>query len=283
MECRLDNITLYYEAYGGGKPILMLHGAPLDHRALRECMEPIFMNRDGWLRIYPDLPGMGRTKEGDWITSTDQMLNVILEFIGQVIPEQSFVLVGHSYGAYLARGIMFHCRQAVDGLFLLVPWIKYSQKDRCVPGKVVLIEDQSMLSQLTPDEAEGFTFGAVVHHREYWERYRAEWLPGILAHNPSFFAQLLEHPAFSLEVDELSEPFAKPVLILAGKQDHLSGYRDSWDILENFPRATFAVLDRAGHRLQIEQQDLFNALVNEWLDRVEETAIDGSVGGDSKT
>ena len=46
---------------------------------------------------------------------------------------------------------------------------------------------------------------------------------------------------------------------------------DSWDILENYSRATFAVLDRAGHRLQIEQEELFNALVNEWLDRVEES------------
>jgi hypothetical protein len=30
------------------------------------------------------------------------------------------------------------------------------------------------------------------------------------------------------------------------------------------------VLDRAGHNLQIEQEALFNALVNEWLDRVGE-------------
>jgi hypothetical protein len=35
---------------------------------------------------------------------------------------------------------------------------------------------------------------------------------------------------------------------------------------------TFAVLDKAGHDLQIEQEKLFNALVNEWLDRVEESA-----------
>jgi pimeloyl-ACP methyl ester carboxylesterase len=81
---------------------------------------------------------------------------------------------------------------------------------------------------------------------------------------------LLEHPAFSFDVDALDEPFAKPVLVLAGRQDHISGYRDSWDVLEIYPRATFAVLDRAGHRLQMEQEELFNALVNEWLDRVEE-------------
>jgi pimeloyl-ACP methyl ester carboxylesterase len=113
-----------------------------------------------------------------------------------------------------------------------------------------------LLSRLDPDEAEGFAFGAVVQSEKNWERYRSEWLPGILTHNPQFFAQLLEHPAFSFDMDELSEPFVKPTLILVGRQDHISGYRDQWDILESYPRATFAILDRAGHRLQIEQESM---------------------------
>jgi pimeloyl-ACP methyl ester carboxylesterase len=273
MECKLDNITIHYQAFGEGKPILMLHGAPLDHRALLGCMEPIFKNRDNWLRIYPDLPGMGKTKGVNWITSEDQMLQVALEFIDRVIPGQGFALVGHSYAGYLARGIVYDRRRAVNGLFLLVPWIKYNRKDRSVAEKVTLVEDSTLLSQLDPDEAEGFAFGAVVQNQKNWERYRNEWLPGILARNSQFIAQLFEHSAFSFDVDALSEPFVKPTLILVGRQDHWSGYRDQWDILENYPRATFVVLDRAGHRLQIEQEELFNALVDEWLDRVEESMV----------
>ena len=55
-----------------------------------------------------------------------------------------------------------------------------------------------------------------------------------------------------------------------GRQDSISGYRDAWAILENYPRATFAVLDRAGHGLGVEQRSLLGVLVDEWLDRVEE-------------
>jgi len=33
---------------------------------------------------------------------------------------------------------------------------------------------------------------------------------------------------------------------------------------------TFVSMDRAGHLLEIEQEDVFQALVSEWLDRVEE-------------
>ncbi len=47
-------------------------------------------------------------------------------------------------------------------------------------------------------------------------------------------------------------------------------YHDTYALLDSYPRATFAVLDRAGHMLALEQKSLFRALVNEWLDRVEE-------------
>jgi pimeloyl-ACP methyl ester carboxylesterase len=60
--------------------------------------------------------------------------------------------------------------------------------------------------------------------------------------------------------------------MLTARQDHLCGYRDAWDLLDNYPRATFAVLDRAGHFVNIEQDVLCQALMREWLDRVEECA-----------
>jgi pimeloyl-ACP methyl ester carboxylesterase len=41
-------------------------------------------------------------------------------------------------------------------------------------------------------------------------------------------------------------------------------------LLEHYPRATFAVLDRAGHGLAHEQVALVTALLAEWLDRVAE-------------
>ena len=50
----------------------------------------------------------------------------------------------------------------------------------------------------------------------------------------------------------------------------LRGTVEAWDLVERYPRATFAVLDRAGHGLDVEQRGLFEALVGEWLDRVEE-------------
>ena len=61
--------------------------------------------------------------------------------------------------------------------------------------------------------------------------------------------------------------FDKPTLILTGRQDNAVGYKDSWGLVENFPRATYAAMDRAGHFLALEQRELMQVLINEWLNR----------------
>jgi pimeloyl-ACP methyl ester carboxylesterase len=67
----------------------------------------------------------------------------------------------------------------------------------------------------------------------------------------------------------LPELFEGPSLFLAGRQDPVVGYQDAWPILEQYPRASFVVLDRASHDFPFEQKALFKALVDDWLDRME--------------
>lgn len=272
MECRLEDITLYYEVVGEGRPIIMLHGWPLDHRHMMSELEPLFQHRDGWKRIYPDLPGMGLTPGRDWITHQDQMLDVALDFIDSVIPGQRFVVAGASYGGYLARGVVHERSDLMDGLLLTVPVIHAYESERTLPPAVTLVEDPALVSELTPTEAEAMQGIAVVQSRELLEWLRANVFPAMEAADHAFLSTVRENYAFSFEVDPLPEPFAGPTLILMGRQDGVCGCRDAWGIVEDYPRATFAVLDRAGHGLAVEQRHLFNVLVSEWLDRVEEYA-----------
>ncbi|MCX7773825.1 MAG: alpha/beta hydrolase [Clostridia bacterium] len=62
----------------------------------------------------------------------------------------------------------------------------------------------------------------------------------------------------------------KPTLMLTGRQDSIVGYRGLWDLIELYPRASYLLLDKAAHNLQIEQDVLFTAAVKEWLERVSE-------------
>jgi hypothetical protein len=59
--------------------------------------------------------------------------------------------------------------------------------------------------------------------------------------------------------------FTKPTLIDRGRQDTTVGYRDAWEILESYPRATFAVIDRRDHGWPTESPRCCSALVDDWL------------------
>lgn len=272
MECKIKDISVYYETYGEGHPLIMIHGFGPDHHIMTGCMEPIFADRDGWQRIYFDLPGMGKTPGPDWLVNSGQMLEVVSEFIDKIIPDQHFAISGLSYGAYLARGIVREKPEAVTGLSLLVPLIIPAFEERRVPAHVSLVKDPELIKSIPADEREDFENFIVVQTREVWERTRDEVNVGVALANEPFLTRLQENGyPFSFDVDAETGKFERPTLILMGKQDAVVGYRDAWKLIEKYPRGTFAVLDRAGHNLPIEQEGLFESLVNEWLDRVEET------------
>lgn len=272
MECKIKNISINYEIIGEGKPIVMIHGYAADRRLMSGCMEPVFSVKDNYKRIYIDLPGMGKSKSAEWINSSDAMLDVVTELIEEIIPNENFLLAGQSYGGYMARGVAFKMASRIDGLLLICPAIIADRKKRNVPPHVVLLEDNKLLSKLSPSDAEYFYSSSVVQSQEIYERYRDEVLSGIKIANINFLRKIKKNGyGFSFDVDKMNKKFDKPTLILLGRQDSGVGYKDAWSILENFPRSTFAVLDRAGHNLQIEQEELFNCLVTEWLRRVEES------------
>ena len=125
-----------------------------------------------------------------------------------------------------------------------------------------------------PAEAAEFTDIAVVESAETLEHFRAEVAPGLAAGDADAIARIrtdygLEEPI------ERGEPITVPTLIVAGRQDGVVGYREQWQLVEHYPHATFAVLDRAGHAPPHEQPALLACLIAEWLDRVDDARSPG--------
>ncbi len=264
MICDIGDLAINYETYGSGRPMVMLPGSPSDHGVMARFMEPVFTQREGWLRIYPDLPGTGRTPSVDRLATHDAMLEAVLAFIDKVIPGQRFVLAGLSYGGYLARGVVYHRAASIDGLMLCVPQVKADPAEAQLPPRTAIVEDPAIATELGP-----ISNLMVVQSPRVAEAVR-ELLAEVRIADHSFNDRLEEAGPFSFDADRLPTPFGAPTLIMTARQDNLCGYRDAWDLLDNYPRATFAVLDRAGHFVNIEQDALCQALMREWLDRVEE-------------
>jgi pimeloyl-ACP methyl ester carboxylesterase len=269
MEIVAGGIPIGFDDIGQGRVAVFLHGMPASRRQMVHYFEPIFAERPGWRRIYPDLPGMGTTPASDDISNQDAMLDVVGEFVEKVAEGEPVVLVGASYGGYLALGYNFRWGSRLAGLMLTEPMVK-TRPNRQVPEHTILVEDRAVLAELEPDE-EFWTQVAVIQSSENLEDFRTAIKPGFSLADQEFLARLAERAEFSFDLQTAS-PMTAPALIVAGRQDSVTGYRDVLEILELFPRATVAILDRAGHAVSSEQRTLFRMLTHEFFDRVEESS-----------
>ncbi|MCA1057711.1 alpha/beta hydrolase [Rossellomorea aquimaris] len=260
-------MTIHHKIIGEGFPIVMVHGWTLDHQAMMNAMEPNFEKRTGWKRIYIDLPGMGLSEPQQSIQNSDDMLEAVLELMDELIPDQPFIVCGYSYGGYMARGTVQARQDYARGLMLLAPMVIPDSDKRELPQQVVLKKDPHLLSNLSSLEAEAFASMGVVQGKKEWERFRDDILIPSTQTNEEFVNRIREN-GYGFTFD-LSHQLDYPTLIVTGRQDHVVGYQDAWQLIENYPRATFAVLDMGGHNVQIEQEEVFNALVHNWLDKLE--------------
>jgi len=272
VECLINDLPVYYEEYGIGKPVLCLHGFMEDHRVMIGCLEPFFQNTKGYRRIYLDLPGMGKTPSRDWVENADIMLSILKEFANKIIGDESFLLVGLSYGGYMALGMVFDSHMKIDGIFLMCPCVITEYSKRNLPVKNDIAIEQGLESVIkSTDDFSDFISMAVVATRETWHRFENEVLPGFKMADKNFVSNFRKNGyGFTFENQLKELEFTNPVCILTGKQDDGVGYEDTWELLKHLPRLTFTVLDNAGHLLQIENEEIFNVHLSGWLKRIKE-------------
>ena len=212
----------------------------------------------GYRRIYPDLPGMGRSTT-DGLAGNADVVELLSDFSDH-LGEGAVMLVGHSYGAYLARGLAAKRPDMVLGLALFCP---VAERSRNVPDHAVVRQEANAYDELGPAQWAGFDEYFVVRTPATARRYRDHVVPGTTLVDEAALGRIFA----GWTVDIGSETFSVPTLIVAGRRDSIVGYSDATELLERYPHATLAVIEGAGHALPHERPELLAALVGDWLDR----------------
>ncbi len=275
MEFTANGIPMHYVEYGEGKPVLCIHGWSVDHRLMSGRFEPVFESMPGYRRIYPDLHGMGLTPADKSIKNADDTIKALKQFIDEVIGDENFLLAGESYGGRLSLALIHEMKERIDGLFLLCPAVDSMEarsKHAKLPERQAILMSDELASPETNQDVKDFLFMAVTATPEVFEKFKIDILPGLQVHDAAYLSSYYSgefNPEFERALREIT--YEKPTCILTGRQDDVVGYAMSYDILDRFPRATFAVLDASGHNLQIDNEPLFHAMTKDWLWRVANT------------
>lgn len=174
MKLTAGEVPVHYAEYGSGIPVLALHGAGVDHREIAGALEPIFARIPGFRRFYPDLAGMGRTPAPGRVKSNNDVLDALLGLIDSTIGDQPFLVLGHSYGGYLARAIANRRRGRAIGLALICPM---GAQTRDVPEHQELVSTADPAVELDPDLVATYRSYFVVQTAETLHRFQADVAP----------------------------------------------------------------------------------------------------------
>jgi pimeloyl-ACP methyl ester carboxylesterase len=256
MEIRAGQVVVHYVEHGNGRPVLVLHGAGVDHHEPEACFEPLLDGVAGLRRIYPDLPGMGRTIAPETLRSADDVLDTLLDFTDEVAGDTAPLLIGHSAGAYYAQAMAARRPARVAGLALvcpLLPGVRDVPAHRVVTGSGAIGDD-------------AFRSYFVIQTPKMLERYERHVAPAAALVDEAALERIGERWALTTDP---GPAYPGPTLVVAGRLDSTVGYAAATDLVDRYPHASLAVVDDAGHALPHEQPELLRALLAEWLARVE--------------
>lgn len=258
---------VHIEERGTGTPVVMIHGFGVDHRIMLP-LDPVLAGHGPWRRLYVSLPWTERTPLGA-VSSTEHVAAALRDAVRDRLGDEPFAVVGSSYGGMLARRLAHDLRGQVLGLATVAGLWAGEVDARVLPPRTVLRTDPAALAHVEPAVAEGYRAMAVVESAAGLDAYRRFVRPGEDAADQAALTTLRARYPLDTEPEDASpEPFTQPVLVLCGRQDHVTGYADAWKYLDHYPRASYVLLDAAGHNVHLDQPRATAAALAAWLDEV---------------
>ncbi len=254
----VNGAEIYYESIGSGPAILMMHGGlGLSHDYFRPYFDQLSATNTV---VYYDHLGNGRSaKPDDYAEMTfDRMTSDAAELM-TALGHETFTLIGHSYGGFIAQEFAAQYGDRLDKLVLVdtVPAFDYA------PG--VSGTDEQMA-------AFGKLFTAPMADNADWQ---ATWNPVVQMYFHEWDAEVgadldartvYEYRAWNASgallatfntLEKLPE-IAVPTLVMGGRHDGITPPEPGAErIAATMPNAELAIFENSGHYPFIEEEDAF--------------------------
>jgi len=285
-----NGVLIYYKALGNGQPLLIVHGGPgASHDYFLPYLLPLARTNR---LIFIDERGSGRSQKlEDSSAYTVENMVEDVEAVRQILDLKKINLLGHSYGGVLAQAYALKYPENLSHLILCSTFHSTSKMNE-VFKKIKAKMAPELLARIEKMEKEGL-YG---HGKEYEKgRYTAEYMTA--AWGEGYFPYLYQnHPDAnydpvangnmawdlyrvmwgsngefvidgnlkSVEYTDRLSTIAVPTLITVGDNDECAPSL-SEEMHEKITGSQLVIFPKSGHMTFVDQPDLFNKTVNEFL------------------
>ncbi|WP_413308126.1 alpha/beta hydrolase [Bacillus sp. 1P10SD] len=259
----INGATIYYEVKGEGRPVLLLHGFPLDSRMWDDQFEELSKY---YQVIRFDYAGCGKSSHHDEDYSLVEDAKSILTFLGV----EKTNLVGLSVGGNLAMDFTLAYPEMVDKLIVassgLLGWSDYSQERQNYNKEVNELFQKESLEAAVKLMCKAWVAGPFrsidVIHPTLIEKYSA-MLSGNLTSDSGKGKMILPET----KTMELVGNISVPTLIISPDIDFPDFSAISEFLHEKITDSQLVVIPGTAHMINMERPLEFNQLVVEFLNR----------------
>lgn len=251
---------LKYDELGKGLPVVLLHGFPLCRQMWAPQMTALA--DAGYRVICPDLPGFGESPSLAGPACMSNYADTIIDLLDELGIDQA-VVGGMSMGGYVLIDLLERYPQRLLGAMFLVTRAAADdaagkQKRTMMVEQVnagnVLTIPETFVPVLFAKETPRKNPQLILKVRQWVESTPSSGLIGGLVAMRERYDAVNKLPAFAL-----------PALVVGAEQDLAVPLEHSQVLAEGLPDAMLKIIAGAGHMANLEQPELFNAALLDFL------------------
>jgi pimeloyl-ACP methyl ester carboxylesterase len=255
----VNGVNLAVDVRGEGPAILFIHGYPMNHSVWEHQLAYL----DGWMRIAPDLRGMGQSDAPDLGYSMATYAEDLLALLNTLGVER-VVLCGVSMGGYVAFEILRRARARVRGLVLMNTRAEADTPEGRKARDVASAQAreggaQSVAAAMLPRL---LAAAAPAENPALVERLRQMMAGTPLAGILGALAALRDRPDSLPLLPALD---GLPVLVVAGAEDQITPRDRAQAIADAIPGARLVVLPGVGHLSPVERPEATTEAMADFL------------------
>ncbi|WP_300570395.1 alpha/beta hydrolase [Flavobacterium sp.] len=256
----VNNFNLSYDDVGEGNiPIIFLHGYPFDKTMWLGQLDFLKLS---YRLIACDIRGFGESKDEESALSIDMFGDDLIQFMDQLNIDKA-VVCGLSMGGFIALNAHQKFPNRFESLILC--------DTQCIAdtaeGKA---KRYATIDEIIENGVTSFNEGFIkkVFHKDSLTEKKelVEQLRGVVFSNSE---QIIIHGLVALaerseSCSTLSE-ITVPTLIICGREDIVTPLSESEFMNANIKGSILKVIDKAGHVSNLEQPEVFNIHLSEFL------------------
>jgi proline iminopeptidase len=284
MFANVNGTSLFFDVEGSELQLLgnhvksrlvcfVLHGGPgLDHSGFRPWLSPL---ADLAQLIYVDLRGQGRSAAAPLETCTISQMADDLEALRQYLGIERPVVIGHSFGGFVALTYATRYPDNLAGLVMLDSAAKLNAEAAMATAQRLLHDHPDVLAALVQGFSGGINTDEDLH--VWWKEVAPLYIQN---YDPIIAGTMFDRMV--MKVDVLKQVFGSgelasydltgkldlikpPVLAICGEGDWITPVDSSWTIAQKVPIGKLVVLQEAGHFSYLEQSAQFIQVMREFL------------------